>query len=197
MTDKPAANARIRINQTETLSNGWLKITRNHFDYLRADGTWQHTIREIHDHGHAAAVLLRDPVRKTVILTRQFRLPAFLSGDDGFLVEVAAGLLDDDDPATCAMREAEEETGYRPLNLRFAFRAYMSPGAVTECMHCFIADYDGDLRPSPGGGLESEGEDIEILELPFDEALAMIARGEIIDAKTIMLLQHAALNQQA
>ncbi|UJQ93662.1 NUDIX domain-containing protein [Mariluticola halotolerans] len=195
MTQKPDTNSRIRITRTETLSNAWLKITRSHFDYLRSDGTWQKTTREIHDHGNAAAILLIDPKRKTVILTRQFRMPIYLNGDSGFLIEVAAGLLDDDDPETCARREAEEETGYHPTNLRFAFRTYTSPGAVTECVHCFIAEYEADRRPSAGGGLESEGEDIEILELQFEEALAMISRGEIIDAKTIMLLQYAALNQ--
>jgi nudix-type nucleoside diphosphatase (YffH/AdpP family) len=167
------------------------------FSLRRRDGQWQTLSREAYDRGNGAALLLFDPGRGTVVLTRQFRLPAFLNGcADGLLVEACAGLLDGDDPETCIRREAEEETGYRVRQPRKVFEAYMSPGSVTEKLHFFIAEYEPQDRVRAGGGLVNEGEDIEVIEMPLADALAGIARGAIQDGKTIMLLQHVALQQQ-
>jgi len=149
------------------------------------------------DRGNGAALLLFDPRRRTVVLTRQFRLPAFLNGSaDGMLVEACAGLLDGEDPETCIRREAEEETGYRVRQPRKVFEAYMSPGSVTEKLHFFVAEYEPQDRIRDGGGLAHEGEDIEVIEIPLAEALAGIASGAIQDGKTVMLLQHVALMLQ-
>lgn len=149
--------------------------------------------REVYDHGHAAAILLYNPTRQTVLLVRQFRVPALLGGDGGALIEVCAGLLDGHAPEECARQEAVEETGHRPRSITHVFDAYLSPGSLSEKLHCFVGDYDEDTRVSSGGGIAAEGEEIEVLELPFERAYGMIASGEIIDAKTIMLLQHARL----
>lgn len=185
---------RIKITRVETLSDKWVKLTKTEFDYKRSGGNWQSLAREVHDHGNAAAVLLLDPKQRTIVLVRQFRLPVLLNGYDGWLTEVVAGLLDGDEPEICAIREAEEESGYKIQNIRFAFQAFMSPGAVTERVDLFVAEYDARSKVSKGGGLEEEGEDIEVIEINFDDALKMIETGEIADAKTIMLLQYAALN---
>ncbi len=187
---------RISIRSVEPLSENWIRLTRTTLDYQRRDGSWQTLTREVHDHGNAAAVLPHDPVRDTVLLVRQFRLPAWMNGHAGWLIEVIAGLLDGDDPETCARREAAEETGYALTNLRPALTAFTSPGAVTEFTHLFLADYSGEGRIADGGGLVHEGEDIEVLELDFEAACAMIGSGEIVDAKTIMLLQYLALQRR-
>lgn len=184
---------RVRIRATTILSGHWGTLTRTDLDLRRRDGAWQPQSREVYDHGHAAAVLLHHTGRDEVILVRQFRLPAYLNGDGGFVLEACAGLLDGDDPQTCAQREALEETGIAVEGLHFAFNAIMSPGSLTETVHCFIGEYGDGARQHAGGGLAHEGEDIEVVELPFDKAFSMIASGEIIDAKTIMLLQHLAL----
>lgn len=186
---------RIRIIDTQTLHKGWSRLTRTRLDYLRPDGTWQRQEREVFDHGHAAAVLLHDPVRDTVLLTRQFRLPVHLNGADGWIIEVCAGLLDGDDPETCARREALEETGHAIDQLEFAFSAVMSPGSLTESVSCFVGTFHDGTRQGDGGGLPHEGEDIEVIEMPFSEALDAIATGAIFDAKTIMLLQYLALRR--
>jgi len=183
----------ITIIGVETLSHNWGLLKKYSFEITHRDGARQRHEREVYDRGNAAAVLLHDPVRDTVILTRQFRLPAHVSGDSGYLIEVCAGLLERDDPETCARKEAEEETGYRIGGLRHAFDAYMSPGSVTEKLHCFVANYDAAAQVSAGGGLVHEGEDIEVIEMSTEKALAMIRSGEIVDAKTILLLQHLAL----
>lgn len=189
MTDE-----RVRIQKIETLSAGWNTVTRQTLLYRRADGIWQELVREIADHGGGAAILLFDPDRRTVILVRQFRAPVHQMGDgDGFLIEVPAGLLDHAAPADRIRAETEEETGYRITDVQPVFEAYMSPGSLTEKITCFVANYTPADRISSGGGLPAEGEDIEVLELPLDTALAMIRTAEIRDAKTIMLLQHAAL----
>lgn len=183
----------IEIIGVETLSANWGVLKKYTFDINHLDGNRNRHEREVYDRGHAAVVLLHDPVRNSVVLTRQFRLPVHVSGESGFLIEACAGLLDGDDPESCARKEAEEETGYRVASIRHVFDAYMSPGSVTEKLHFFIASYDAASRISTGGGLAHEGEDIEVLEMSFESALSMIRTGEIVDAKTIMLLHFAAL----
>lgn len=185
----------IRIIGVETLSKNWGRLSNYTFEITHRDGSRAQHQREVYDRGDAAVVLLHDPSRDTVVLTRQFRLPAHLHGPSGYLVEACAGLLDGDDPETCARKEAEEETGYRVTSVRHLFDAYMSPGSVTEKLHCFIAGYDAAARVSAGGGLDHEGEDIEVLEMRFETALAMIRSGDIADAKTIMVLQQLALEK--
>jgi len=186
--------SRIRIQQVETLSDDWGLLKKTTFDYLRRDGTWQRQTRETYDRGNGATILLYDRARRTVLLIRQFRLPTLGNGlDDGLLVETPAGLLDKAAPEARIKAEVEEETGYRLDNVQHLFDAFMSPGSVTELLHFFAGEYRADQRITEGGGLHEEGEDIELLELPFDEALAMARDGRLVDGKTIMLLQYAAL----
>lgn len=185
----------VSIIGVETLSDDWGRLSAYTFEIAARGGSPRRHRWEVYDHGDAAAVLLHDPARDTVVLTRQFRLPAHLGGAGGHLVEACAGLLDGDDPETCARREAEEETGYRVTSIRHLFDAYVSPGSLTEKVHLFIAGYDPGARVSAGGGLAHEGEDIEVIEMAFETALAMIGTGEIADAKTIILLQHLALQE--
>lgn len=185
---------KVRMISSEVLSHLWGEVRKNAFELQRRDGSWQRQVRETYDSGHGAAVLLYNRDRHTVILTRQFRFPAWYNGDeDAWLIEAPAGKLDGDDPLHCAKKEAEEETGYRVHHLALVAAPYASPGSVTERLWLYVGEYDADARVSAGGGLEHEGEDIETLELPFGEAMAMLERGEIIDAKTIILLQHLAL----
>jgi nudix-type nucleoside diphosphatase (YffH/AdpP family) len=184
----------IRVISTELLSDNWGTLRKYTIEQRHRDGSVQTHVREVYDRGHAAVILLCNPKANTVILCRQFRLPVHLSGDNGWLIEACAGLLDGDEPEACARKEAEEETGYRPHTVRHAYDAYMSPGSVTEKLSFFIGEYDAGSKVSAGGGLAHEGEDIEVMEIAFPEAMAMITRGEIIDAKTIMILQHAALS---
>ncbi|MFC0011172.1 NUDIX domain-containing protein [Devosia nitrariae] len=186
----------VTIHERRTLAESWGSLTEFEVSHPRRDGTRQTVIREVYDHGSAAAVLLYDPVDAKVVLARQFRLPAHLNGDPAHLIEACAGLLDGDDPETCARREAEEEVGVRPSSLTFLFNVYTSPGSVTEKCACFIGYYSPNDRLTDGGGLAHEGEDIEVIELDFEAAYAMIGRGEIIDAKTILMLQWLALNRQ-
>lgn len=183
----------VRITSRKLLSDNWGKLTKYEFELRRRDGHWQPQVREVYDRGHAAVILLVDPDRGTVILTRQFRFPVHLEGDNPMLIEASAGLLDGDDPETRARKEAAEETGYRAGTVTHLFDSYMSPGSVNEKLSFFIGTYSPNDRVSDGGGLEHEGEDIEVMELPFATALEMVRSGEIIDAKTIMLIQHAAL----
>ena len=186
---------RIRIKDVKLLSDNWYILKTTTFDYRRKNGEWQTQHRETYDRGHGAAILLYNLENSSVILTKQFRYPAFVNDPtDAFMIEVAAGLLDEASPEDRIRAEAEEETGYRVDKVEKVFEAYMSPGAVTEKLHCFTAAYDPSTKISEGGGVEGEGEEIEVLEIPFDEAMNMIKSREIIDAKTIMLLQHAALN---
>ncbi|SDR25384.1 nudix-type nucleoside diphosphatase, YffH/AdpP family [Paraburkholderia fungorum] len=190
-----ATQDRVRIVDTTVLSNDWYVLKKTTFDFLRRDGTWQRQSRETYDRGNGATILLFDPVRKTVILTRQFRFPVFVNGHDGMLVEAAAGLLDNASPEERIRAEVEEETGFRVRDVQKVFEAYMSPGSVTEKLHFFIAEYDATTRVSEGGGVEAEGEDLEVMELTLADALAAVRHGEIVDAKTIMLLQHLALRE--
>ncbi|HET7063734.1 MAG TPA: GDP-mannose pyrophosphatase NudK [Rudaea sp.] len=185
---------RVRVIDERTLSDNWYVLKTTTFDFLRADGTWQRQHRETYDRGNGAVLLLYDRVRETVVLTRQFRFPAYVNGHDGMLIEAAAGLLDQATPEVRIRAEAEEETGYRVGVVRKIFEAFMSPGSVTEKLYFFVAEYDAAAKAGHGGGIASEGEDIEVLELPFAAALQMIESGEIADGKTIMLLQYAALH---
>jgi nudix-type nucleoside diphosphatase (YffH/AdpP family) len=185
---------RVRIVDVQVLSDDWYVLKKTTFDYRRADGSWQRQSRETYDRGNGATLLLFDPRRRTVVLTRQFRLPAFVNGHEGMLIEAPAGLLEAASPETRIRAEVEEETGYRVKSVRKVFEAFMSPGSVTEKLYFFVAEYDAAARVSRGGGVADEGEDIEVLELPIDDALTMIAHGEIMDGKTIMLLQYAALH---
>lgn len=185
----------MRIRDERVLSDERYRLSVFDIDYRRADGAWQSQSREIFDRKHAAAVLPIDPTRGTVILVRQFRLPAFLTGYRQGLVEVIAGALDGDDPQTCARREAMEEAGVEVTALKEAFHCFMSPGAITERMHLFTATYSAAGRKTKGGGLQDEGEDIEVLEIELAQAMAMVRSGEIADAKTIALIQHAVLER--
>ena len=189
-----ATKDRVRIIDTTILSNDWYVLKKTTFDFQRRDGVWQRQSRETYDRGNGATILLFNRDRRTVVLTRQFRLPAFVNGHDGMMIEAAAGLLDNASPEERIRAEAEEETGYRVDNVQKVFEAYMSPGSVTEKLHFFIAEYDASTRVGHGGGVEAEGEDLEVIELTLDDALDAVRRGEIVDAKTIMLLQFAALN---
>lgn len=183
----------VRIVDVQVLSNDWYVLKKTTFDYLRRDNVWQRQSRETYDRGNGAVVLLYNLTQGTVVLTRQFRLPAFVNGHEGMLIEAAAGLLDASSPERIR-QEAEEETGYRVNTVRPIFDAYMSPGSVTEKLYFFVAEYEAMLKVYSGGGIEAEGEDIEVLELPFHQALEAIMSGEIQDGKTIMLLQYAALH---
>lgn len=188
-------NPRVRVRDVELLAAGWHVLRRTTLDYLDSNGAWATQHRETYDRGNGATVLLYDPARRTVLLTRQFRFPVYVNGHpDGMLVETAAGLLDDDDPETAIRREAEEETGVTIGDVEHVFDVFMSPGSVTERVHFFAAPYDGALRTGDRGGLVDEGEDIEIVELDVLEALQWIRDGRIQDAKAIMLLQWAVLD---
>jgi nudix-type nucleoside diphosphatase (YffH/AdpP family) len=184
----------IKIRSDELLSHNWGRLRKVTFDIRRRDGAVETQMREVYDRGNGAAILPIDPERGTVLLVRQFRMPAYLNGHDGYLIEACAGLLDDLDAETAIRKEAEEELGYRIGDVHRVIEAFMSPGSVTERLVFFIARYQPSDRIGDGGGDESEGEDIEVLELALDRAVAMIRRGEIIDGKTVMLLQHLALH---
>ena len=184
---------RLRVRETRLLSDNWYILKTTTFDWKRRDGTWQTQSREHYDRGNGAVLLPYDLARRTVLLVRQFRYPAYVNGHDDLLIEAAAGLLDDAEPETRIRVEVEEELGYRLGEVRKVFEAFMSPGSVTEILHFFVAPYDASMRIGDGGGHPDEGEDIEVLEPTIDEALAMVGDGRIRDAKTIMLLQHLAL----
>jgi nudix-type nucleoside diphosphatase (YffH/AdpP family) len=187
-------NPDVVVRDVEVTSDGWHVLRRTTYDYRRRSGQWVTEQRETYDRGNGAVILPYDAARGTVLLTRQFRYPVYVNGHpDGRFVEAAAGLLDADDPDTAIRREAAEELGVRIGPLEHVFDAYMSPGSVTERLHFYAAPYTPADRTGAGGGLPEDGEDIEVLELPFAEALAMVADGRIADAKTIMLLQWAAL----
>jgi nudix-type nucleoside diphosphatase (YffH/AdpP family) len=189
-----AGSDRIRIIEERLLSDDWYVLKKTTFEYLCRNGRWQKQSRETYDRGNGAVLLLFNVERGTVVLTRQFRFPAYVNGcADGLLIEACAGLLDGEDPQTCIRREAQEETGFLVRAPCKVFEAYMSPGSVTEILHFFVAEYDAHDQVSDGGGDAAEGEDIEVIELPLKEAMRMITSGAIRDGKTIMLLQHAAL----
>ena len=185
---------RVKIRKVEVLSDDWYLLKKTTFDYRRGDGSWQTLTRETYDRGNGATLLPYNLAQRTVLLTRQFRYPAFVNGHDDLLIEAAAGLLDDAEPEERIRAEVEEELGYRLGTVQKIFESFMSPGSVTEKLHFFVAPYEPSMRIGAGGGLAEEGEDIEVLELAIDEALAMVADGRIADAKTVMLLYHAKLH---
>ena len=185
---------RVRVKEVRTLSSNHYILNTTTFEYRRANGEWQTQHRETYDRGNGAALLPYNLAQRSVVLVRQFRYPAYVNGYDDLMIEAAAGLLDNESPEQRIRAEAEEETGYRLGDIRKIFEAFMSPGSVTEKLHFFVAEYDPLMRIGSGGGNQDEGEDIEVLELPIDQAMAMMADGRIVDAKTIMLLQYAALN---
>ncbi len=186
---------KVRNMQKTLLSDHWYTLNKFSFEYLNNNGEWQLQHREAYDRGNGATILLYNKTKGTVILTRQFRLPTYINGNtDGLLIETCAGLLEQDNPEDCIKREAEEETGYKVDKVRKLFEAYMSPGSVTEIIHFFAAEYAEDMQISAGGGLADEQENIEVLELEFEQAYSMIGTGEIKDGKTIMLLQYAQIH---
>ncbi|OQS47566.1 NUDIX domain-containing protein [Chromobacterium violaceum] len=195
MSDVAATRERVRIQKVEVLSDDWYVLRKTTFDYRRRDGSWQTLSRETYDRGNGAVILLYNRARRSVILTRQFRFPAFVNGHDGMLIEACAGLLDQDDAETCIRRETEEETGYRIDNVRKIFEAFMSPGSVTEKLFFFVGEYHARDKVGDGGGVAADGEELEVLELPLQQALVMVDCGDIADGKTIMLLQYAQLHR--
>lgn len=185
----------VKLIKEEILSDNWYILRKVTYSYEKKDGSIHNQAREAYDRGNGATILLYNTDRKTVILTRQFRLPTYLNGNEsGMLIEACAGLLDKDDPENCIRRETEEETGYRISDVRKVFEAYMSPGSVTEILYFFIAEYSDSMKVNEGGGVDHEEENIEVMELPIDHALEMVSTGAIKDAKTIMLLQYLRLN---
>jgi len=189
------SNPKINIQTKETLSDYWYTLNKYTFDYQTRSDEWETHTREVYDRGNGACVLLYNTTKKTVVLTKQFRLPTYLNKNtSGMMVEACAGVLDDQTPEDCIRNEILEETGYKVEHVTQIMEAYMSPGAVTEILYFFMAEYTDDMKVSKGGGLQSEEENIEVLELPFDEAFKMISSGAIKDAKTIMLLQHAKIH---
>lgn len=186
---------KIKIQKTELLSDNWYILNKVTFDYQKPDNSIITQQREVYDRGNGAAILLYNTTNKTIILTRQFRIPTYLNGNkSGMMIEVCAGLLDQDEPEQCIIRETEEETGYRISKVKKIMETYMSPGAITEILYLFVGEYDASMKVSEGGGLEHEQENIEVIEMPFDQAYTMIETGELKDAKTIMLLQYAKIN---
>lgn len=185
----------IKILKTEVLSDNWYTLRKITYEYLKSNGTWETQNREAYDRGNGATILLYNKEQKTVILTRQFRLPSYMNGNPtGMLIETCAGLLDKDNPEDCIRRETEEETGYKITDVRKIFEAYMSPGSVTEILYFFVAEYSKSMKVNDGGGISHEQEDIEVLEITLDRAMQMIDTGEIKDGKSIMLLQYAKLH---
>ena len=189
-------NSKVKNIKKILLSDNWYTLNKIVFDYKMPNGQWVEQARESYDRGNGAAVLLYNKKKQTVILISQFRMPTYMNGNEtGLMIEVTAGLLDGDDPQTCVIKEAEEESGFRVKKVEKVFEAYMSPGAVTEIIHFYIAAYDDKDKVSEGGGIAAEQEDITVLELDFKKALDMVSKGEIKDAKTIMLLQHLMINK--
>lgn len=185
---------RLRVKNVRLLSDNWYTLKTTELEWKHSNGEWNTQHRETYDRGNGATLLPYNLKQGTVILTKQFRYPAFVNDYDNMLIEAAAGLLDDESPEVRIRAEVEEETGYRLTHVQKILEAFSSPGSVTEKLHYFVAEYEPHMRVSDGGGLEDEGEDIEVMEVPMKEALAMIADGRIIDAKTIILLQYAALH---
>ncbi len=184
----------VEILKKEILSDNWYTLRRITFRYRKRNGEWETQSREAYDRGNGATILLYNLAQKTVILTRQFRMPTFLNGNEtGMLIEACAGLLEKDNAEDCIRKETEEETGFKISHVQKVFEAYMSPGSVTEILYFFIAEYDRSMKVSDGGGSAHEQEEIEVLELGMEDTLNMVASGEIKDAKTIMLLQHLRL----
>ncbi len=189
------SNPKVKIIGIKNLSNAHYKLDKVDFEFQTKNGEWQTQSRECYNRGDGAAILLYNPAKNTVILTKQFRMPSYLNSNaTGMMIEVCAGLLDEDNPEVCIIKEVEEETGFKISNPKKVFELYSTPGAVTEKIHYFVAEYSDEMKISAGGGLEEEQEEIEVLEINFDTALKMVSKGEINDAKTVILLQFAKLN---
>lgn len=189
------SNSNIKNLSETILSDNWYTLKKVTYDYLKKNGTWETQNREAYDRGNGATILLYNSENKTIILTKQFRIPTYLNGNEtGMMIEACAGLLEKDNPEECIKRETEEETGYKISSVKKIFEVYMSPGSVTEIVHFFIGEYSNEMKVNNGGGLSEEQENIEVLEIDFSSAVEMIKSGEIKDAKTIMLLQYAQLN---
>ncbi|MFD2725909.1 GDP-mannose pyrophosphatase NudK [Hyunsoonleella rubra] len=190
------SNNKIKNIENSLLSDNYYILKKYNFDYLMPNGQWVNQMREVYDRGDGAGILLYNTTKKTVILIRQFRVPTYLNDNkDGMLVEICAGLLDKDNPEECIIRETEEETGYRVTSVKKVYEGYSSPGVMTEKMHFFIGEYTDDMKVSEGGGLDSEAEDIEVMEIPFKKAVNMLHNGEIVDTRTIVLLQYAIIHK--
>ena len=188
-------NPNVKIKESVLLSDNWYSLKKIIYDYLKKDGTWETQEREAYDRGNGAVILLYNKAQQTVILTRQFRMPTYVNGNkDGMMIEACAGILEQENAEESIKRETEEETGYRIQKVEKVMEAYTSPGSVTEILHFFIAEYDKSMKVNDGGGVAEEQEEIEVLELNFQQAMAMIKTREIKDAKTIMLLQYVALH---
>ncbi|RDI14340.1 GDP-mannose pyrophosphatase NudK [Flavobacterium sp. AG291] len=186
---------KVKIESTVLLSDNWGKLNKVTYKYQLKDGSWQTQEREVYNRGNGAVILLYNKNKGTVILTRQFRLPTWFNGNtDGQMIEACAGMLDEMDPEDCIKKETEEETGYNLSDVRKIMEVYMSPGSVTEILYFFVGAYSDDMKTGTGGGLDNEQENIEVLELNFNDSLRMIETGEIMDAKTIMLLQYAKIH---
>ena len=189
-------NPRVRNIEKHVLSNNWYTLRKVTYEYQKKNGTWETQSREAYDRGNGAAILLYNTEQKTVILTRQFRMPTYVNGNEtGMMIEACAGLLDTEHPEDCIRRETEEETGYKITDVQKVFELYMSPGSVTEILYLFVAEYTKEHKMTEGGGLEHEEEEIDVLEIPFAQALDMVKTGEIKDAKTVLLLQYAQINR--
>ena len=190
------SKSQIKNIEKTLLSDNYYTLNKFKFDYQMSDGSWVNQMREVYERGHGAGILLYNTTKKTVVLIKQFRLPTFLHDNkDGFLIEIPAGLLDEDNPKQCVIRETEEEVGIRLKSVKKVYEGYSSPGVLTEKMHFFVGEYTDDMKVSEGGGLESETEDIEVLEMPFTEAVRMLENGEIVDTRTIVLLQYAQIHK--
>ena len=186
---------KIKILTEELLSKNWYLLKKFTFEYQKSENQTQKQVREVYDRGNGATILLFNKSKKTIILIKQFRFPTYLNGNKtGMLIETCAGILEEENAEECIKRETEEETGFKINKVEKLFEAYMSPGAVTEIIHFFIAEYSSEMKTSAGGGLVTEQENIEVIEILLDDAYAMIASGEIKDAKTIVLLQYAKIN---
>jgi len=190
------SNKQVKNIEKKLLSDNYYILNRVSFDYLMTSGEWVNQMREVYDRGDGAGILLYSKQKQTIILTKQFRMPTYLNDNkDGFLVEVCAGLLDKDNPEACIIRETEEEVGYRLKSVKKIYESYSSPGVMTEKMHFFVGEYTDDMKVSAGGGLASEHEDIEVLEISFEKAVSMLDNGEIVDTRTIVLLQYAQIHK--
>lgn len=187
---------KVRNIKKELLSDNWYSLDKVTFEYQKEDGNWETQIREAYDRGNGTVVLLYNKEKQTVVLTRQFRMPTYLNGNEnGMMIEACAGILEKDNAEETIKMEVEEETGYKIEEVEKVFESYMSPGSVTEILYFFTGRYEDDMKVGQGGGAEDESENIEVLEIPFQQALALMERGEIRDAKTIMLLQYAQIHK--
>lgn len=189
-------NPKVTLTKTEILSDNYYSLKKITYQYQKSATDSQTVVREVYNRGNGAAILLYNTIKNTVILTRQFRLPTYLNGNQtGNMVEVCAGTLEIENPEECIIRETQEETGYKINSAQKVCQVYMSPGAVTEILYLFIAEYSSEMKVSEGGGLASENENIEVMEISFSQAIDMMHKGEICDAKTVILLQYAQINQ--